>query len=83
MATIDSPRSALTVRKGATAEIALLVKDSLKILNNRMDKLMGEFAESAPAFHQEYFDARMSLDLGGRSGNEPEQRAPKKNTQAA
>lgn len=83
VATIGSPRSALTVRKGATAEIALLVKDSLKILNNRMDKLMGEFAASAPAFYQEYFDARMILDMGGRSSNEPEPRAPEEGAQAA
>ncbi|MBL8001613.1 MAG: hypothetical protein JNL05_06590 [Flavobacteriales bacterium] len=83
VATIGSPRSALTVRKGATAEISALVKDSLKILNNRMDKLMIEFAESAPAFHQEYFDARMILDMGGRSSTEPEQRTPDEGAQAA
>jgi hypothetical protein len=36
------------VRKGATAEINALVKDSMKILNNRMDKLMPEFEEKQP-----------------------------------
>jgi hypothetical protein len=81
--TIGSPRSALTVRKGATAEIGALVKDSLKILNNRMDKLMSEFTAAAPAFHQEYFDARMILDHGGRTVAEPEQRAPEEGAQAA
>jgi len=83
VATIGSPRSALTVRKGATAEISALVKDSLKILNNRMDKLMNDFTESAPAFHQEYFDARMILDIGGRSSTEEEQRAPEEGAKAA
>ncbi|MEZ4740026.1 MAG: hypothetical protein R2818_11875 [Flavobacteriales bacterium] len=63
-ATVGSPRAALTVRKGATAEIAALVKDSMKILNNRMDKLMPEFEESHPDFFQEYFDARMIINSG-------------------
>lgn len=63
-ATVGSPRAALTVRKGATAEINALVKDSMKILNNRMDKLMPEYEASHPAFFQEYFDARMIVDSG-------------------
>lgn len=63
-ATVGSPRAALTVRKGATAEINALVKDSMKILNNRMDKLMPEFEESNADFFQEYFDARMIVNSG-------------------
>lgn len=63
-ATVGSPRAALTVRKGATAEINALVKDSMKILNNRMDKLMPEFEGSNPDFFQEYFDARMIVNSG-------------------
>ncbi|MBL0129470.1 MAG: hypothetical protein IPP83_18930 [Flavobacteriales bacterium] len=64
VATVGSPRAALTVRKGATAEINALVKDSMKILTKRMDKLMPEFETSAPAFHQEYFDARIIVNSG-------------------
>ena len=63
-ATVGSPRAALTVRKGATAEINALTKDSMKILNNRMDKLMPEFEGSNPDFFQEYFDARMIVNSG-------------------
>lgn len=63
-ATVGSPRAAATVRKGATAEIEALVKDSMKILNNRMDKLMPEFETSNADFFQEYFDARMILNSG-------------------
>ena len=66
VAVIASPRTAVTVRKGATAEIDALVKDSMKILNNRMDMLMPEFETSAPEFFQEYFDARIIIDLGGK-----------------
>ena len=76
VATIGSPRSALTVRKGATAEITALVKDSLKILNNRMDKLMSEFKESKPNFYQEYFDARIIVDSGARTQERPDELAP-------
>ena len=69
-ATVGSPRAALTVRKGATAEIDALVKDSMKILNNRMDKLMPEFEVSNPDFFQEYFDARMIVDSGSEKKKE-------------
>lgn len=65
VAVVASPRTALTVRKGATAEIDVLVRNSMKILNNRMDKLMPEFEASAPEFFQEYFDGRNIIDLGG------------------
>ncbi len=67
---ITAPRNATTVRKGATAEIAALMKDTMKILENRMDKLMPKFKASAPLFHQEYFDARIIVDASG-SGKKP------------
>lgn len=66
LSVIGSPRTALTVRKGATAEIGMLVKDCMKILNNRMDKLMMEFMDDPSGFHQEYFDARIIVDTGSR-----------------
>ncbi len=69
-ATVGSPRAALTVRKGATAEINALVKDSMKILNNRMDKMMPEYQVSNPDFFQEYFDARMIVDSGSSKQDE-------------
>lgn len=69
-ATVGSPRAALTVRKGATAEIEALVKDSMKILNNRMDKMMPEFEVSTPDFFQEYFDARIIVN----SATEPKKK---------
>ena len=36
----------------------------MKILNNRMDKLMLEYEGSNPDFFQEYFDARVIVDSG-------------------
>lgn len=69
VAVVSSPRTAVTVRKGATAEIDLLIRNSMKILNGRMDKLMPEFKTSAPDFYQAYFDARIIVDLG--TGEKP------------
>ncbi|MBP6390874.1 MAG: hypothetical protein KA175_14255 [Flavobacteriales bacterium] len=63
-AVISSPRTAVGVRKNATTEIDILVKDNMKILANRMDKLMPEFETSDPAFYNEYFNSRMIIDLG-------------------
>ncbi len=76
VAVIGSPRTALTVRKGATAEMAMLVKDSMKILTERMDKLMTMFATTAPRFHQEYFDARIIVDNAARQTAPQEPDAP-------
>ncbi|MBK6541614.1 MAG: hypothetical protein IPG10_10125 [Flavobacteriales bacterium] len=75
VATVGSPRAALTVRKGATAEIDALVKDSMKILTNRMDMMMAEFEESHPEFFQEYFDARMIVDSGSEKKKDDEAKA--------
>jgi hypothetical protein len=74
---VSAPRNATTVRKGATAEIEALVKDSMKILNNRMDKVMPEFRESKPVFYQEYFDARIIVDNTG--GAQKDEAAPEAN----
>lgn len=63
---VSNPRAGLTVRKGATAEIDMLVRNTMKILTHRMDKMMPEFEESSPEFYQEYFDARIIVDLGGK-----------------
>ena len=83
VAAIGSPRTALTVRKGATAEMAMLIKDSMKILTERMDKLMTVFATTAPKFHQEYFDARIIVDNGSRSTAPQEPEAPSETAEAA
>ncbi len=62
---VSAPRTAITIRKGATAAIENGVRDGMAILNDRMDKLMAGFKTTAPDFHQAYFDARIIVDLGG------------------
>lgn len=64
---VGSPRTAITERKSQTSEIGLLVRDTAKLLNNRMDPLVGIFAVSDATFHRAYFDARIIVDhRGGR-----------------
>lgn len=60
----------MTVRKGATTAIDKLVTEATAILTERMDKLMAEFRSSAPDFWQQYFDARIIVDLGGKEEEE-------------
>ena len=74
-ATVGSPRAALAERKGATAEINALVKDSMKILTKRMDKMMPEFEESHPNFYQEYFDARIIVNSATEKKKDDEAKA--------
>jgi len=73
VAVVASPRTAITVRKGSTEAIATLVSETSGILNDRMDKLMPQFKAANPDFYQEYFDARIVVDLGG---NEEEEAPP-------
>jgi len=70
-ALISAPRIAITQRKGQTAEIALLIRDTYKLLSNRMDPLMGLFGASAPIFYREFFDARIIVDHRGSVDTSP------------
>lgn len=70
VAEVSAPRTAITIRKGATEAITELVREGMAILNDRMDKLMPEFETAAPNFFQEYFDARIIVDLGGAEEEE-------------
>lgn len=63
---IAQPRNRITARKGATAEIGALIRDTMKLLNNRMDRLMQQFAFSHKEFHKHYFDARIIIDQHGQ-----------------
>lgn len=65
VAFIAVPRTLITARKGATAEIGALVRDTMKLLTNRMDRLMQQFAFSHKEFHRHYLDARIIVDLHG------------------
>ncbi len=75
VAVVSAPRTAITIRKGATAAIETLTRENLTILNERMDKLMVTFKTTAPSFYQAYFDARIIVDLGGKE-EEPEPPTP-------
>ena len=70
-AAISAPRTAITVRKGATANIEKLIKAGTTILTKRMDKLMSEFQDSSPLFYQEYFNARIVVNTGAKKDEVP------------
>ena len=65
VALIPRPRTMITVRKGATNEIGLLVRDTMRLLDRRMDMLMRGFMISHPDFFRQYTDARIIVDQGG------------------
>lgn len=66
VALIAQPRNMITARKGATAEIGALLRDTMKLLNRRADRLMQQFAFSNKDFHKQYFDARIIIDQHGQ-----------------
>jgi hypothetical protein len=72
VALIAQPRNMITARKGATAEIGALIRDTMKLLNKRLDRLMQQFAFSHKEFYTHYFDARIIIDQHGqKDGVEP------------
>ena len=63
---IAQPRNMIAARKGATAETGALIRDTMKLLNNRIDRLMQQFAFSQKEFYKHYFDARIIIDQHGQ-----------------
>ena len=68
---LAGPRTAITERKGATAEITNLFRKTDVILKGKMDKLMEKFKISTPKFYKLYFDSRIIVDLGTRHDDFP------------
>jgi len=69
---LSMPRMLVTVRKSATSEIGLLVRDTMRLLTRRLDRLMRMYELSDPAFYRTYTNARIVIDAGAqRSGDVP------------
>jgi len=65
---IPQPRVAITTRKGATTELAIVMKQVDGVLKDTLDKLMPKFKTTAPEFYASYFNARIIVDSGGAHG---------------
>lgn len=70
-AIMSVPRVMVNIRKSATSEIGLLIRDTMRLLNRRMDRLMRLYELSDPTFHRTYTNARIIIDLGGQKGEVP------------
>jgi len=69
-AVIALPRMMVTIRKSATSEIGFLIRDTMRLLTRRMDRLMRLYELSDPTFHRTYTNARIIIDLGGQKAAE-------------
>ncbi len=69
IALLALPRMLVNVRKSVTSEIGLLIRDNMRLLSRRMDRLMRRFELSDPAFFRTYMNARIIIDQG--SGKAP------------
>jgi uncharacterized membrane protein len=65
---IPQPRVAISTRKGATTELAIVMKQVDGVLKDTLDKLMPKFKTTAPEFYANYFNARIIVDSGGARG---------------
>lgn len=69
---VAAPRTSITERKGATMELVELFNESDLILKSKLDKLMEQFKTTQPKFYNQYFNARIIIDLGTRFDKEEE-----------
>ncbi|MBK7752063.1 MAG: hypothetical protein IPI41_05440 [Flavobacteriales bacterium] len=76
VAAIVAPQNAIALRKGATAELRTLMRDTNKLLTKRLDALMEQFAFSNSEFYRDYQNARIVIDLGTGSGDAPQTPVP-------
>ena len=63
---VQQPRNVISARKSAGTEIAMLVRDSMKLLTRRMDMLMRRYMSAAPELHRQYTNARIIIDRGAQ-----------------
>ena len=71
--TVEDPRQAITNRARATTELKEHFKQTDKILKEQLDKLMPQFKKTKFAFYQQYFNARLIIDMGVRHNKEEEE----------
>lgn len=59
------PRNRVNKGRAATQTLEILFRDAGTVLSKRLDKLVTQFAESAPEFVKEYESARVVVDVRG------------------
>lgn len=64
-ALIAAPRLKVTERKGATSSIGILIRDTMRLLDRRLDMLVRGFSVSHPEFFANYTNARSIVDNRG------------------
>ena len=69
-ASLSTPRTAITNRKGAGDELDKLFSSTNRILKSKLDKLMEKFKISNSDFYRSYFNARKIVNAGLRHEEE-------------
>jgi len=67
----SKPRNRVNKGTAATQALELLFQDASKVLRKRLDKLVPQFADAAPAFVAEYQAARVVVDMRGPAKAKP------------
>lgn len=70
---LAKPRTAIGTRSTATSQLIILLKNGDKILETRMDKLMGNYKTKERKFYMSYKSAGKIIDLGVRHKQKPEE----------
>lgn len=67
---LSLPRVLVNIRKSVTSEIGFLIRDTMRLLTRRMDRLMRLYELSDPTFHRTYTNARIIIDLGAQKAGD-------------
>lgn len=65
---VAMPRTKIVVRSVKTNDLGVLIRDTGKLLDRRLDMLMRGFTVSQPDFYSQYTKARMIIDPASQSG---------------
>lgn len=63
---VGAPRAAISTRKTATGDLEVISRETMDLLEERLDKLTENFRDSDPDFYQTYHNARLIEDRGHR-----------------
>lgn len=72
-----APRENVVKRKAASQLLERLTRESVAIAREELDELMPQFKEANPGFYEEYFAARVTVDMrGGQSDEDKAEATP-------
>ena len=75
-ALVGAPRTLIVQNSSANNQMDALIAETLRLLNNQLDKLMLRFKSSSPEFYNAYLQARIVVEPATQSRTKPDDVSP-------